>query len=558
MFQTGIRHSKRYQQIINTFIKNGLSHLLYRIGITGNKKVLPDDEHKDINENLMNLGAKLRVSLQELGPTFIKLGQIASARRDIVPEEIGKELEKLQDDVQGFSMEEVEEIFHDEFGKTTGEMLDDFITEPLATASIGQVHRAYLPTGEEVAIKIQRPNIKETMETDLDILFHIARLIQNKTQWGKTYRILDVIEDFSTSLRNELDYIVEGRNADRINKQFVEKDSIHIPVIYWDYTTQKILTMEMVHGIKVNQIEQLDQEGYDRSLIAERIAHSLFTQVLDDGFFHGDPHPGNIFIMPDNVVSFLDFGMVGRLSDQLKHHFASLLLAVQQNSAEKMIETFEDMDLLDHVENRKALHQDLEKLLTTYYDASLTDISLGQLLIDIFTIAYRHKVEIPTDIAVLAKAILTAEQIVEQLDPTFSIMKAVEPFGEKIIKERYHPRTLLKRALKEAIEDFDTLRELPKNIHHMTKTIGKGRLKFDLNVEDAPSFLKRLDRISNRLSFSIILLAFSILMAGLIIGASIAGESNLLFRLPIIELGGIVAIIMFLFMLFSIFRSGRM
>lgn len=558
MFQTTIRHSKRYQEIVNTFMKNGLSHLLYRIGLTGRKKVLPEEEPTDIDPNLKNFGKKLRLSLQELGPTFIKLGQIASTRRDIVPEVVAKELEKLQDDVQSFSHEQVEEIFQEEFGKTSDEMFHNFAKTPLATASIGQVHLAHLPTGEEVAIKIQRPNIKETMETDLDILFHIARLIEEKTKWGKTYRILDMMDEFSTSLRNELDYLMEGRNAERISKQFMNDPTIHIPTIYWDYTSKKILTMEMVHGIKVNHIGQLDIEGYDRKLIAERIAHSLFTQVLDYGFFHGDPHPGNIYILPQNVISYLDFGMVGRLNDQMKYHFASLLIAVQQNSAEQMIETFREMELLDHVVKTNALHRDLEILLAKYYDAALTDISLGQLLVDIFTIAYRHQVEIPTDITVLAKAILTVEEIVEQLDPTFSIMKAIEPFGIKIMQERYHPRTILRHILEDAIDDMETLRQLPRNIQDVTTTINKGRLKFHLNVEDASSFLQRLDRISNRLSFSIILLAFSILMVGLIIGASIAGETNLLFKLPVIELGGIVATAMFLFMLFTIFRSGKM
>ena len=559
MIQTTIRHSKRYQEIINTLIKNGLSHLLYRIGLTGKKRVLSEKvEDLEVDNNLVNFGVKLRISLQELGPTFIKLGQIASTRRDIVPEPIAKELEKLQDDVQRFSYDEVEQIFQEAFEKSPKEMFTDFSTTPLATASIGQVHRAQLSTGEEVAIKIQRPNIKDTMDTDLDILFHIARKIEEKTKWGKTYQILEMVEDFSTTLKNELDYLREGRNAERISKQFIEDETIHIPNIYWDYTSNKILTMEMVHGIKVNQMDQFDLEGYDREIIADRIAHSLFTQVLDYGLFHGDPHPGNIYILPQNVISYIDFGMVGRLNDQMKYHFATLLIAVQQNSSDQLIETFQEMELLDHVEKTNALQRDLDHLLAKYYDATLSDISLGQLLIEIFSIAYRHKVEIPTDITVLAKAILTAEEIIEQLDPSFSIMKAIEPFGMKIIKERYHPRSLLKYALEDAIEDFETLRQLPKDIHDTTKTINKGRLKFNVNVEDASSFLQRLDRISNRLSFSIILLAFSILMVGLIVGASIAGETNVLFKLPVIELGGIVATVMFLFMLFTIFRSGRM
>lgn len=558
MFQTTIRHSKRYQEIINVLIKNGLSHLLYRIGLTRQKAVSIEDEDLESNHTLVNLGTKLQKSLQELGPTFIKLGQIASTRRDIVPEPIAKELEKLQDDVQCFSYEQVESIFMEAFGQSPNELFVDFAMTPLATASIGQVHRAELPTGEIVAIKIQRPNIKETMNTDLDILFHIARLIEEKTKWGKTYQIVDMIEDFSTSLRNELDYLMEGRNAERINKQFVDDETVHIPNIHWEYTANKILTMEMIHGIKVNNASRLDAEGYDRKLIAKRIANSLFSQVLDHGFFHGDPHPGNIYIMPQNVISYLDFGMVGRLNDQMKHHFASLLIAVQQNSSKQMVEVFEAMELLDHVENSNALERDLDHLLVKYYDAALSTISLGQLLIDIFSIAYRHQVEIPADITVLAKAILTAEEVIEQLDPSFNIIEAIEPFGIKIMKERYHPRNLLKYALKDGLDDIETIRQLPKDIHDATTTINKGRLKFKLHVEDAPSFLQRLDRISNRLSFSIILLAFSILMVGLIIGASIAGETNLLFKLPVIELGGIVATVMFLFMLFTIFRSGRM
>ena len=206
MFQEGIRHSKRYREIVNVFIKNGLSHILFRIGITDKKIQAHKELDEQTNHNLTHFGYKLRLSLQELGPTFIKLGQIASTRRDIVPEDIGKELEKLQDDVQKFSIEQVEEIFLEEFGKTTEEMFASFTKEPLATASIGQVHIAELFTGEEVAIKIQRPNIKHTIETDLDILFHLGRLIENRTKWGKNYRIHEVIDEFSTSLRNELDY----------------------------------------------------------------------------------------------------------------------------------------------------------------------------------------------------------------------------------------------------------------------------------------------------------------------------------------------------------------
>lgn len=558
MFQKEIRHSKRYREIINVMVKNGLSHLLYRIGLTNRKMSDLSDVDETVSDNLINLGYKLRMSLQELGPTFIKLGQIASTRRDIVPAAIGKELEKLQDDVQSFSIEEVEAIFQEEFGKSTDELFESFSKEPLATASIGQVHIAHLFSGEEVAIKIQRPNIKQTMETDLDILFHLGRLIEDKTKWGKNYRVNDVINEFSTSLRHELDYLMEGRNAENIRRQYFDDRTIHIPRIYWDFTSRRILTMEMVHGIKVNHIEELKAEGYNLPLIAERIARSLFSQVLDYGLFHGDPHPGNIYILPGNVVSYLDFGMVGRLNDQMKFHFASLMIAVQKNSSDEMIDVFQEMNLLDNVENIDVFRRDLDNLFIKYYDAALMDISLGQLLIDIFALAYRHRVDVPNDITVLAKAILTAEEIIEQLDPEFSIMKAVEPFAIKIMEERYHPKAILNRAFQESMEDLKILRNIPKDVKEMIYTVKKGRLKLNFTIEDANTFLKRLDRISNRLSFSIILLSFSILMVGLIIGTAIAGEATILFKLPIVEVGSLVATAMFLFMLFAIFRSGRM
>src|SRR5699024_5336728 len=202
------------------------------------------------------------------------------------------------------------------------ELYEHFNETPLATASIGQVHTATTLSGEKVAVKVQRPQIKETMEVDLDILFHIARLIEDRTKWGKTYRIVEVIEDFSNSLKNELNYLKEGRNADKISEQFVHDEIIHIQKIHWNVTTSKILTMEMIH----------QESRYDKHIIADRIAHSLFSQVLEYGFFHGDPHPGNIYILPNNVICYLVFGMVGKLNKHLQYHFASLLLAVEDSN----------------------------------------------------------------------------------------------------------------------------------------------------------------------------------------------------------------------------------
>lgn len=550
-----LQHSKRYREIMNAFVKNGFSHLLFRIGLTSRKQKQIDPEG---NMNFKDIGIKLRHTLQSLGPTFIKLGQIAGSRRDLVPKEIAQELEKLQDEVEPFSYQSVKEVFMEEIGAVPEEIFASFDKDPTATASIGQVHIAELETGEKVAIKVQRPEIEKNVYTDLEILKDIANVMDEKIVWARAYHIKDMIDELAESLHNELNYFTEGRNGERIGEQFHDDPVIHIPKIYWDYTTRRILTMECVDGIKVSHIDKIDEAGLDKKLIAERIADAMFEQVLDYGFFHGDPHPGNIFILPDNEVSFIDFGMVGELSEELKINFAALLLNVKEQNAKKMIKTFYKMDLMDNVTDTTGLHRELDKLLRKYYDVSFREINLGGIILEIFNIAYRFQVDIPKDISIIGKAILTMEEIIKMLDPNFSIMQAVEPYGERIFKKRYHPRKLLEDSITEITDNIDFLRNIPNDMKQISRMLQRGKLRFELNVTELQAFLKRLDRISNRLSFSIILLSFSILMCGLVIGASISGHTTMLWRLPVIEIGSVIAFLMFILLIFTIIRSGRM
>lgn len=550
-----LQHSKRYRDIMNAFVKNGFSHLLFRIGLTSRKQKQIDPEG---NMNFKDIGIKLRHTLQSLGPTFIKLGQIAGSRRDLVPKEIAQELEKLQDEVEPFSYQSVKEVFLEEIGAIPEEIFASFDKDPTATASIGQVHIAELDTGEKVAIKVQRPEIEKNVYTDLEILKDIANVMDEKIAWARAYHIKDMIDELAESLHNELNYFTEGRNGERIGEQFHDDPVIHIPEIYWDYTTRRILTMECVDGIKVSHIDKIDEAGLDKKLIAERIADAMFEQVLDYGFFHGDPHPGNIFILPDNEISFIDFGMVGELSEELKINFAALLLNVKEQNAKKMIKTFYKMDLMDNVTDTTGLHRELDKLLRKYYDVSFREINLGGIILEIFNIAYRFQVDIPKDISIIGKAILTMEEIIKMLDPNFSIMQAVEPYGERIFKKRYHPRKLLEDSITEITDNIDFLRNIPNDMKQISRMLQRGKLRFELNVTELQAFLKRLDRISNRLSFSIILLSFSILMCGLVIGASISGHTTMLWRLPVIEIGSVIAFLMFILLIFTIIRSGRM
>lgn len=557
MIQDRVKHGRRYQEIINTFVRHGFSHMLFRIGLT-DKPSSRKETISVLEQNLTDIGIKLREALQSLGPTFIKLGQIASSRRDVVPEAIAVELEKLQDDVQSFDYSVVSEIIERELGDTPENIFSEFNEEPLATASIGQVHVAKLHSGEEVAVKVQRPDIENIILTDLGILQNLARILNQRVEWARTYRIKEIIEEFSYSLRNELDYLLEGRNGERIAKQFKGDPTIKVPKVYWDFTTDKVLTMEMIHGIKVNKYDELEEQGYDKKLIAERITDAMLYQILVEGFFHGDPHPGNIYILPNNKIAFLDFGMVGRLNEDLQYHFASLLIHLQASNIEGIMDTFNEWGLLSRVENETALRRDIDAILQKYYDVPLQQLSLGKVMLEMFTIAYKHRIEVPTDIAILGKVILTLETILENLDPEISVMDAIEPYGRRLFYERIHPVNIVRKNWKRLVENVEIIFDLPKSFKDLSQALKKGKVHFDINIFELHAILDKLDRIANRLSFSIILLAFSILMMGLIIGNSIIGQTTLLWRLPVIEIGSIIATLMFLFLLFIIFRTGRM
>ncbi|MGM8364332.1 ABC1 kinase family protein [Virgibacillus sp. W0181] len=559
MFSKKIKHTQRYQEILNALIKNGFSHFLYRIGLTDRKKTTEkQNPEQKLSMTMQNIGVKLRQTMQELGPTFIKLGQIAASRRDVLPIEIVNELEKLQENVNPFSFEQVRTILETELDDELEHIFQHVNETPQASASIGQVHTATLKTGEQVAIKVQRPNIQKKMETDLEILHNLAKMIESKAEWAKTYHIKEIINDFSRSLRNELDYRTEAYHAEQIAKQFIDEPKIRIPKIYRKLSTEKVLTMEYIEGIGVRQLEAIEAKGLNRKIIAQRLADSMLHQVLDEGFFHGDPHSGNIYILPNNVVSYLDFGMIGRMNDEMRFHFASLVINIEERDTKGIIRTFSKWGLLHEDTATKTLKIDLDYLLTKYYDMELKQIRLGNVITELLSVAYRHKIDIPADIAILAKVIITLEAIIAELDPEFSLMKAVEPYGKKLIKERYHPKNILKDSAEELRDNIDTLRDLPLTFKRAAETVEKGKLRFDINVNDLQAFLHRFDKISNRISFSIILLAFSILMVGLIIGASISGHTTLLWKIPIIEIGSVVAILMFLFMIYSIIKSGRM
>ncbi len=552
-----LKHARRYREILHGFLRNGFGYLIKDLGLSEAFaiSIRKTEQPSDISQR--SLGERLRNLFQDLGTTFIKLGQIASTRRDLLPESIIRELEQLQKQVPPFSFSVVEDIIRKELGADIEAIFSEFSEKPVASASIAQVHKARLRSGQKVAVKIQRPDIKEVIETDLEILLDLAKLMDAKFDWAKTYRVLDLVEEFSRKLMLELDFSNEGRNTEKVANQFVKSKTVKIPKIYWNYTTKKILTMEFIDGININDDEKLTVRGYERKKIAADFAECMFQQIFSGGYFHGDPHPGNVVVMADGKIGLIDFGLIGHLSQKLRYQFVTLILALKKGKTEMVIDALHKMGLFPDDVDYTLLKFDIERIIDKYYDIPLKNFHMGQAINDLFRITLRHHIQLPTEFTVLGKTLLTLEGIISHLDPDFNMMKFAEPYAEKIMKEYYHPRRLAETTFHQLRDYGELFMEFPKTLQDVTSMAKKGKLRLEISAVDLNTAIKKLNQISNKISFSIVLLAFSIVCSGLIIGSSIVRQSTLIWEIPIIEIGAVIASFMFLWLLFAIFRSGR-
>ncbi|WP_191126258.1 ABC1 kinase family protein [Cerasibacillus terrae] len=558
MLEKRIRHLQRYRDIVVAFSRNGFGYIADEMGLLDlvslPKRIL---SHNDYEIEKKSVGERIRLILEELGPTFVKLGQFASTRPDILPENVIRELEKLQDDVGAFPYEEVRDIIETELEKPLETIFAEFEETPLAAASIGQVHYAILHSNDEVAVKIQRPRIHRVVNTDLEILQDLAVLAEKRLDWAERYQVCQIVEEFEKSLKKELNYMQEGRSGERIAFSFEEDKSIHVPEIYWDYTTDKVLVMEYVSGTKLSDEEKLKEKGINRTTLAKRFVEAMFQQVFVDGFFHADPHPGNILALPDEKIIFMDFGMVGHLTPQTQDDLGTFVIALMRQDTDGIMKALMQLGMISDEVDMNSLYQDIEQLRLKYYDVPLSSVSLSEAIEDLFAVSYEHRIHIPSELTLLGKTLLTIEGIVEKLDPELSIVKMAEPFGRELIKRKVHPKKVVGDMFKYFLEYKELVTEFPSSVKKLKEVVKKGKFRMEITIPELDRSLKKLDRISNRLSFSIVLLAFSIVMAGLLVGSALVRQSTLLWNIPVIEIGFVMAAIMFLWIIFAIFRSGR-
>ncbi len=508
----------RYRRIISVFVQHGFGSLLEQWGV--DRYLLTPARIMRRREEMARLtpAQHFRMALEELGPTFIKLGQILSTRPDLLPPEYIAELSKLQDAAPPIPWEEVEAQLAAAWGKPPDDVLASIEKTPLASASLAQVHAAVLPTGEEVIIKVQRPDIWPTIQADLAILEDLAMMAQ-RTSLAELYDPIDIVQDFSFTLQNELNYLQEGRNADRFRENFKGDPAIYIPKVYWDYTTRQVLVLERIYGIKINNIEGMKRVGIDPKQVALNSARLIVKEVLEDGFFHADPHPGNFFVMPGAVIGAVDFGMVGHLSREDRINLIKLYVASVRMDAERIVEQLIRMGAASAYVDRNALKRNINRLLTKYKGLPLKEIRAKEVVNDIMPIAYRFHLRLPPDLWLLGKTLGMMEGVGLQLDPDFDMFAVSEPFAEKLMREMWMPTTWGPELMGDVQAWGDFFEVMPRASARLLYGLESGKVPLDMTFDVQRPVMDRLDRALTRLSVSLLLGSFILALALLISNA---------------------------------------
>ena len=545
----------RLHDIASILIRYGFGDMVRRLGMASALeragKVLHWKEATELAQ--LEPPARVRRALEEMGPTFIKLGQILATRMDLFPPEWIAEFEKLQDRAPPVAFDEIRQQLELDLGGAPEEIFKELNPEPLAAASIAQVHRARLEDGTDVVVKVRRPGIRLTVEADLRLLQRLAKIVETEAPDLRRFRPQEVVRQFTLSLRRELDLAAECRNAERVAASFEVQPEIVIPRIYWQWSGERLNVQEYMDGIPGRAIGAADEAGLDRKILARRGAQAVLKMILDDGFFHADPHPGNVFYLSGERIAFIDFGMVGRLSEERRNQVVDLLQGLVERNAGRVVEVLLDWAGDVRVDTR-ALAIEIDAFVDQYHGVPLKQINLSAMIAELTTLLRDHELSLPPDLALLIKAFITLEGMGRQLDPDFDMVAEAAPFLHRAMLVRYTPEALAKRGWQGFAGTLDLLTGLPKDLRQILRTIKKGTFRVNVDVE-------HLDRFADRLNQSFSRLAMSSVIAALIIGSSIVmtvqGGPTFL-GLPFFGLLGFAgAVAGGLWLLFSIWRSGK-
>jgi ubiquinone biosynthesis protein len=500
----------------------------------------------DLKEELDSTAPeRLRMVLEELGTTFIKLGQVLSTRPELVGKGVADELAKLQDKVPPFPFESVKKVIEEELEGPINEFFSDFDEIPIASASIAQVHHAVLIDGTEVAVKVQRLNLEEQIKKDITLMRYLARQMSKRIKNLKYYNLPGIVDEFERVIENEMDFSQEARNLEKFRSLFENDEHVYAPKFYRKYSTDQVLTMEFIHGVKISEILKSDME-INRRRIAEIGTESYFKMIFLNGFFHADPHPGNIFVLENDVLCFVDFGMVGHLDNEFMDNLAELFIYMVNYDIKGMINQLMYMRLIDDTTDLEELKLDILHLLDQYYGAEIDDIGGFINEFSMPGILAKHKIRLPKDFILLGRVLSMAEDIGRKLDPTFNGISLAQPLIKKIIKKKLSPLRVLDYQTQYLFEIEHLLKDLPQTMNRLIFRLEEGKIKMETDLKGLDTFSDRLETMTNRVSLAL-------LISSVIIGSSLILQTNKGMPMPEI---GFSSVGLAIFLIGAIFALG--
>lgn len=550
------RSMQRLREIVMVFSRHGFHQVLNTSGLA---RFLPVSQRVKRGEEAVDLALggpeRVRMAFQELGPTFVKLGQMLSTRPDLVPEAYTREFRKLQDHVAPFPYTEVLKVIEAEYGSPLPDVFTSIEEEPLAAASIAQVHRAVLKNGEKVVLKIRRPGIEKIINNDLAVLRMIVDAVEHYVAETRALSLPLIVDEFSRAIRKELDFYLEASNAQRIKKNLSNMPEVIVPPVMWELTTTSILAMEEADGVPASDFARvMEFSREERQAFASILARAYMSQILEDGVFHADMHAGNIRFTGDGKVVFLDFGSVGYLSERLQDSLINLFTAILDHDYSDLVEEFIRFGAVDAGFDPAGFERDLREMVEPYHGRPINEIRVGEILKEGISVALRYKVRVPPELVLLGKATLTLEGLVRRIDPGINVMEEAAPFARKMMLKKLDPRRQIKYTTRLFRDYRDLAAKLPSQLTRIFQKVIESKLTIEFVHKGYENAVDEMDRSSNRISASIIISA-------IVVGSALlahSGKGPILWGFPVLGLlGFLVAGIMGMGLAIRIFRSGK-